>query len=183
MARVLFFPRIIVNPFAMRILHTISVLTLVCSAMACSTAQPAASGSGDDIKAIVPARTYVFRAQSVLPMSGRTRQVTGDGYELIVSKDTVNSYLPYFGRAYSAPIDPSRGGVEFISTNFEYNEAPRKDGGWEITIKPRDNRDVQQMFLSVSENGYASLQVTSNNRSPISYNGIITAESSRKRRK
>ncbi|WP_366941042.1 DUF4251 domain-containing protein [uncultured Chitinophaga sp.] len=39
------------------------------------------------------------------------------------------------------------------------------------------------MFFSISESGYASLQVTSNNRQPISYNGIVTAESSRKRRK
>ncbi len=161
----------------------IPVWLLAFTALACSSTQQTTSSSGDNISSIVPARSYVFRAQSVLPMSGRSRQVSGDGYEVIVSKDTVNSFLPYFGRAYTAPIDPTNGGIQFISTNFEYTEAPRKDGGWEITIKPRDNRDVQQLFLSVSENGYASLQVTSNNRSPISYNGIITAESGRKKRK
>lgn len=167
----------------MRILNTIPVWILAITAMACSTTQQVPAGSAADITSIVPARTFVFRAQSVLPMSGRTRQIAGDGYEVIISKDTVNSYLPYFGRAYSAPIDPSNAGVTFISTDFEYTEAPRKDGGWEITIKPRDVREVQQLFFSVSENGYGSLQVTSNNRQPISYNGIITAESSRKRRK
>ncbi|WP_109699215.1 DUF4251 domain-containing protein [Chitinophaga deserti] len=167
----------------MRIFNTIPVWLLAFTAMACSTTQQASSTSTADMKSIISARTFVFQAQTVLPMSGRTRQVSGDGYEVIISKDTVNSYLPYFGRAYSAPIDPSRGGYDFVSTNFEYTETPRKDGGWEITIKPRDVRDIQQMFLSVSENGYGSLQVTSNNRQPISYNGIVTAESSRKRRK
>lgn len=167
----------------MRILNTIPVWILAFIALSCSSTQQIPATGADNIKSIVPARKYVFRVQSVLPMTGRTRQVAGDGYEVMVSKDTVNSYLPFFGRAYNAPIDPSRNGLDFISTNFEYTETPRKDGGWEISIKPKDNRDVQQLFLSISESGYASLQVTSNNRSPISYNGIVTAESSRKKRK
>ena len=167
----------------MRILNTIPVWIIAFFALSCSSTQQVPSGTTADIKTIVPSRNFVFRMQSVLPMSGRTRQMAGDGYEVKVSKDTVDSWLPYFGRAYSAPIDPLNSGVTFISTDFEYTEAPRKDGGWEITIKPRDNRDIQQMFFSISESGYASLQVTSNNRQPISYNGIVTAESSRKRRK
>ncbi|MGE7775470.1 DUF4251 domain-containing protein [Chitinophaga sp. NPDC101104] len=167
----------------MRILNTIPVWLLAFTALACSSTQQVPTAGAENIKSIVAARSFVFRAQTVLPMSGRTRQVAGDGYEVMISKDTVNSYLPFFGRAYNAPIDPSRNGLDFISTDFEYTETAGKKGGWEITVKPRDNRDVQQMFFTISENGYASLQVTNNNRSPISYNGIITAESSRKRKK
>ncbi|WP_414648326.1 DUF4251 domain-containing protein, partial [Dinghuibacter sp.] len=48
-----------------------------------------------------------------------------------------------------------------------------KKGGWEITIKPKDNRDVNQINLSVSSAGYASLRVTSVNRQAISYSGEI----------
>ncbi|WP_341836546.1 DUF4251 domain-containing protein [Chitinophaga pollutisoli] len=167
----------------MRILNTIPVWIIAFFALSCSSTQQVPTGATADIKTIVPSRSFVFRMQTVLPMSGRTRQMAGDGYEVKISKDTVDSWLPYFGRAYSAPIDPANSGVTFVSTDFEYIEAPRKDGGWEITIKPRDNRDIQQMFFSISEGGYASLQVTSNNRQPISYNGVVTAESSRKRRK
>jgi hypothetical protein len=50
-----------------------------------------------------------------------------------------------------------------------------KKGGWEIVLKPKDVRDVREYFLSVSEKGYANLRVTSNNRQPISYSGVITA--------
>lgn len=90
-----------------------------------------------------------------------------------VSKDSLVTYLPYFGRAYSAPIGTSDGGFQFTSTDFAYSTEARKKGGWLIKIKPNDNRDIQQMFLTVTESGSASLQVTSTNRQPISYNGYV----------
>ena len=107
-------------------------------------------------------------------MSGRTRQLTSD-YDVKVTKAQVVSYLPYFGRAYSAPIDPSQGGIQFTSKDFDYTTTPRKKGGWDIQLKPKDYRDVQQMSLSITEDGYASLQVTSTNRQLISFTGYITA--------
>ena len=66
------------------------------------------------------------------------------------------------------------GGLNFTSTEFQYNLKSKKKGGWDITIKPTDIKDVRQMFLSIGENGYASLQVISNNRQTISYYGYIT---------
>ena len=39
-------------------------------------------------------------------------------YYLKVSKDTVVAYLPYFGRAYTAPADPTEGGIKFTSTKM-----------------------------------------------------------------
>jgi Domain of unknown function (DUF4251) len=126
------------------------------------------------VKMLIDSQSYVFIAQSAMPMSGRTRQLTSD-YDVKVTKDKVVSYLPYFGRAYSAPIDPSQGGIQFTSKDFDYTTTPRKKGGWDIQLKPKDYRDVQQMALSITEDGYASLQVTSTNRQAISFTGYITA--------
>jgi len=124
------------------------------------------------IKSLVDSQNYVFIAQSAMPMSGRVRQLTPD-YDLKVTKSSIVSYLPYFGRAYTAPIDPTQGGIQFTSKDFEYTAHPRAKGGWDVLIKPKDYRDVQQMSLSISSTGYATLQVTSTNRQPISFNGII----------
>ena len=126
------------------------------------------------IKNLVDSQNYVFIAQSAMPMSGNVRQLTPD-YDLKVSKSAVVCYLPYFGRAYSAPIDPTKGGIQFSSKDFEYTSTPRKKGGWDILIKPKDYRDVQQMSLSVSSGGYATLQVLSTNRQSISFSGYIKA--------
>lgn len=131
-----------------------------------------------NIKELIDARSYVFKAQTVLPMGGRSRQLTS-GYDVKVAKDSIISYLPYFGRAYTAPLDPSKGGIQFKSKDFEYTISNKRKGGWDILIKPKDAGDVRQMSLMISEEGYGSLQVLSNNRQPIIFNGYVTARKQR----
>ena len=117
-------------------------------------------------------RQFVFVAQTVIPQRGSLRQLTST-YDLKVSNDSLVCNLPYFGRAYTAPIDPSSGGFNFVSTSFDYTVKPRKKSGWDVLIKPTDKKDVQQMLLNVFANGSASLQVISNSRQPISFNGNV----------
>ena len=129
------------------------------------------------IATIIGDKNYVFEATYVIPQRGNSRSL-GYGYDLVVTKDTVIAYLPYFGRVTLAPSDPSDGGIKFTSTHFDYTKKPGKKGGYEIVITPKENniqgsKDVRNLRLSVSESGYASLQVMSNNRDPISFNGTI----------
>ncbi len=132
------------------------------------------------IEKLITARNYVFKAQTVLPASPTVnRQLTSD-YDVKVSPDTIISYLPYFGRAYNAPMDPTKGGIQFTSTKFDYNQTARKNGGWDIVIKPQDTQDARLLSFSISENGFASLQVISNNRQPITFSGYITEKKTKK---
>jgi len=124
------------------------------------------------VKENVENRNYRFVAQTALPLQGRVRQLTTE-YTLKVTKDTIIADLPYFGRAYSAPIGATNGGIQFTSTNFDYTSTEKKKGGWDISIKPKDTQDVRELSLSISQNGYASLQVISNNRQTISFNGYL----------
>ena len=126
---------------------------------------------------IVGEQRYTFKAQTVMPSTGRSRQLN-DNYDVSVTKDSVNSWLPYFGRAFSAPLDPTKGGIQFTSTDFEYTTAQRNDG-WEITIKPKDTRDVQEMFITIFKNGTANVRVSSISRQPISFTGYITEKTGR----
>jgi len=128
-----------------------------------------------EIKNIVEARNYVFKAQTALPTAGSTRQLTSD-YDLQVSKDTIVSDLPYFGRAYTAPLNPSEGPLRFTSTDFQYAVSNNKKGGWNVTITPKDLQDPRQLTLTIFDNGTASVVVNSYNRQPISFNGYVTAK-------
>jgi hypothetical protein len=127
------------------------------------------------IKSIVEAQNYVFKAHTALPTSGSTRQLTSD-FDLRVSKDTIISDLPYFGRAYTAPLNPSEGPLRFTSTDFQYSVSERKKGGWDVIITPKDVQDPRQLSMSIFDNGTASVVVTSYNRQPISFNGYVTAK-------
>jgi hypothetical protein len=156
-------------------MKTIFSLVLVVLSLAigtaCGTASQAQDNNGN-IENAISSKNYTFTAQSVTPLGGRYRQLTSE-YDMRVLGDSVIAYLPYFGRAYSAPIDPSKGGIDFTSTNFDYTQTARKKGGWIITIKPNDVQDVRELTLTVTGNGNATLQVISNNRQSISFNGYV----------
>ena len=128
--------------------------------------------SSSQIQDLIDSKNYVFVAQTAIPIGGRAINLTSP-YEVRVSGDTVASDLPYFGRAFVAPINPSDGGIHFTSTNFNYKVEGRKKGGWDIEILPKDSKDVRQMHLTLSASGYGTLQVVSNNRQQISYNGYV----------
>ncbi len=131
------------------------------------------------IKNLVESQHYVFVAQMVLPMNGNTRQLTSE-YDVKVSKDTISSYLPYFGRAYSASLNPDDAGIKFVSKDFKYKTTSHKKGVWDIQISPVDTKNVQQLNFFISEDGYASLQVILTDRQSISFNGYVKAGKEKK---
>lgn len=138
-----------------------------------SQAQYTKDDESANMQRIVNGQRFVFKAQSAQPTRGRIVHLNSD-YDVAVSGDTLRSYLPYFGRAYSAPMNSRNGGIEFTSKDFQYNKKERTKGGWEISIKPTDVNDVREMALTVFENGSASLRVYSKNREPISFNGYVS---------
>ena len=138
---------------------------------ACSTTK-ADSNKQIETENLVKSGSFVFKAQTAMPNGGRLINLT-EGYDLRVSKDTINAYLPFYGKAYSIPYGSNEGGIKFTSTDFNYTLTPKKKGSWDITIIPKDYRDVQQIYLNISSSGYANLQVVSLNRDQISFHGYI----------
>jgi len=121
---------------------------------------------------LVDSQHFVFEAQTVTPLRGNFRNLTSQ-YDVRVTKDSLISYLPYFGHAYSVPISQTKSSLDFTSTNFSYSVSPYKKDGWNITIKPKDNTQVQQYLFTVFNNGKASLSVISTSKDQISFNGFI----------
>ena len=152
--------------------------SLLLIAFAAMVASGASAQSTDDKTApfrnMVDSQRYIFQAQTALPLRGGARHLTTE-YDLKVTKEAINSDLPYFGRAYSAPMNATQSPLQFTSKDFSYTTTPRKKGGWDVVIKPNDYTDVRLMTLTISTAGYATLQVTSQNRDAISFNGVIVA--------
>lgn len=154
------------------------LLTLTALLIAATAGAQPANDKTAAIKNLIESQNYVFRAQTAMPMHGSVRQLT-DLWDLTISKPSVISYLPYFGRAYTA-IDPTQNPMQFTSKNFDYTLKPHKKNGWDVLIKPKDLKgDVQQLTMSISSDGYANLQVIFNNRDAISYTGAIIAAQER----
>ncbi len=114
---------------------------------------------------------FLFLARTAMPTGGSIRQLTGD-YDIKVSKGSIVSYLPYFGRVYNS-TGQTDGGIKFTSSKFEFKSTIGKKGNKEIIIKIKDVQDIQQLIFNISTSGQASLQVTSANRQPITFYGEV----------
>ena len=115
---------------------------------------------------------YLFIPQTVYPMSMRPRPVTTD-FELRIQPDSVVCYLPYFGRAYSADYFSTKSTTDFISADFAYEEKKAGESS-EITIRPRDNKDVRELKLIYYKgSGYADVHITFNRQQAIEYRGRL----------
>ncbi|WP_431292990.1 DUF4251 domain-containing protein [Pedobacter sp. P26] len=139
---------------------------------------------------IVADKNYTFVANSALPMSnndvnrvlammpggqgGSSINLTGSQYDVKVTKDSIVAYLPYFGRSFSAPMDPTQGGIKFTSKKFSYTESKNKKGTYIIQIDTKDvTRENYRFTINISTNGYASLTASSMNKQPIIFNGYL----------
>ena len=132
------------------------------------------SGNAAAVKTLIDSGNYVFRATSATSMAGRIRQLETD-YSVTITKSKITVDLPYFGEANSAPLDPTENGIQMTSTVFDYFVIPRKKDGWNVKIRPKGDKDVQQITLTISSEGYINAQVVSRNRQPINFSGVIAA--------
>lgn len=123
------------------------------------------------VKEMVNSHRFLFKANTVLPQTGGSRQLTSQ-YDVLLTKDSVVSFLPYFGRSYAAIIGEDAG-IKFTSTVFDYKAKQGKKGKWQISVKPKDTREVRELIFDVSDNGYTYLQVISNSRQNIGFWGYL----------
>ena len=171
-------PLVIHHSCIMKTMKNLFILLLIVSAgLSAASAQTSRkdknAAKAAAIKSDIGNKRYTFLANEMIPQGGGSKQLDY-GYDFRVTPDSVISYLPYFGRAYfDVPYNPTDGGIKFTSTNFEYKAVERKKGGWEITIKPKDVKNLTSIVLYVSSNGYASLNITSFNRDFITFNGVL----------
>jgi len=162
--------------------NSVKILGLFTVAIFFITTRMLAQQSPKELKAAaikdkVTNQSFTFNAQYALPLRGGQKYLSPDYYDLKIVKDSVIAYLPFYGRVYmDPPLNPDDAGIKFTSTKFAYKSVPRKKGGWTITIIPNDTKFASKLLLDVFPNGTAYLQVSSNTRDQMSFNGYIKEE-------
>jgi hypothetical protein len=133
--------------------------------------------SAQTVKPLIDTQNYVFVAQAVQPMAGSERRLTINSYTLKITKGKITSSLPYFGRENNVPSDEVESALAFTSSKFNYTITPTKDDGWKVSIKPKDTRDLSQIKLTISSDGYTVVNASfsGNGLDPIQFTGMIVA--------
>ena len=121
------------------------------------------------IKKQIEERHYTINVNRVLPMNGRSRELTAS-YSLTISGDTIKSHLPYFGQAYSIPYGGGQGLI-FDAPITVYSENFDAKGTANISIQTRSEDDNYIYQVQIFNNGSTTIHVTPNNRQAISFHG------------
>lgn len=137
-------------------------------------------GKEKQTELLVNSRDFVFRARRAIPSSGSSVDLTTNQNFVRFKPDFIESYMPFFGRAYS--------GVGYGDTGLHFKGKPeeftieRRRKNFEISATVRGETDNFKLFLTVSPGGNATLSIISNNRQSISYRGEIRAPGKEKER-
>ena len=113
-------------------------------------------------------RNYTISVQSAHPTGGAPINLSSP-YSLKVNGDTVVSYLPFFGRAYSVPYGGGKG-LNFTGKVISY-ETSRNKKEYNIKMGVDGDEDQYIYYIDVYENGRAVILVASKNRSNITFYG------------
>lgn len=93
-------------------------------------------------------------------------------YYISVIDNRVESFLPYFGRAYNVPYGGGEG-LRFDAPISNYDEQIGRRGQREIRFTARTGEDHYDFLLTVWPLGQANLSVMPRNRQSISFSGQI----------
>ncbi len=123
------------------------------------------------IKNLIDSKQYTFTVNTATSYNGSTFRNVSE-YDLTIKNDSVFSYLPYFGRSFSADFS-SDGGIDLESPmqNFEMKETKKR---YEISFEAEDAKNrTYDIILSIGKSGFADLSIRPENKTVINYDGEI----------
>jgi len=125
----------------------------------------------------VESKDFTIMVNSAYPMRMKPVNLTSE-YDLRIKNDSAFAFLPYFGVAHVAPVDPSEGGIKFAAPMTDYKITPNKRStGWDIQFRVKSNLSVYDIFMNVFNNGSSTIMIHSYDRDAITFNGEVKTES------
>lgn len=144
--------------------------------------------SPENLSKIVAEKRFSFKPQRAHPANQEVRtlfnthpthnsamlyELSTDHYSVDIKTNNIQVNLPYYGRRFVGTMNPSDNGLNFETSNFNYQIKNTKKGGYIVTISPDDVKHVSKIFIEISKNGKGYLSVQPNDRTPISYSGYV----------
>lgn len=125
----------------------------------------------EKFRELIESRNFTIEIDRAVPQRGRSIYLTSP-YKIRLAGDSIDSYLPYYGRAYSIPYDGGKGLI-FEAPVSDYKLSFDKKGRATVSFKTQTNEDRFTYTIRIFDNGTASIQVLPVNRQAISYYGRL----------
>ncbi|MCR5131621.1 MAG: DUF4251 domain-containing protein [Prevotella sp.] len=116
-------------------------------------------------------RTFTVDVNFVTPQRMPSRSLTY-GYGVKVKGDTIDSYLPFFGRVYRADFGDQTG-LNYVDRIVSYQGVKVKKDRYEVELIVRRRLETLIYRFDIFSNGRVSLMVRSDNRDTMSFSGEL----------
>lgn len=129
----------------------------------------------DQNKKLIDNLNFTFIPSQANPEGGRSINLATSNYFLKITDSIVESYLPFYGRAYNAGYGGSDdSGIKCNIVYYDYSASiNEKKQSYTIKFSAKGNSDTFTFTLTVSGNQSALLVVSSMKKAAISYFGSI----------
>ena len=157
--------------------HILSIILATLFLMACATSESASEKArkraemAAKITEGIQTRCFNVNIDKVYPMGQGTIHPS-TLYSVSVKDDYINSYLPYFGRAYNIPYGGGSG-LNFEGKVLRYQESIGRKGEHYVVLDVESKEDIHQYSFVIFDNGNVKLDVLSKERNPISFSGYV----------
>ena len=124
---------------------------------------------------LVESGRFHFVAERAYPSSGRSIDLTTRSNLLEIKDENASGDLAFFGRATNVGYDTDGGGIKFDGEMMNKKLKVKENKNQIIlSFSVKGLRDQYSCHFVISSDGSASLSINSNNRSTISYRGLIS---------
>ncbi|MCF6307773.1 MAG: DUF4251 domain-containing protein [Flavobacteriaceae bacterium] len=126
-------------------------------------------------KELINSKQYVFDADWVSTTRGIRVNIAGGSNRIAVVQDSAKASLQFFGEVTSIRFDDGEG-VEF-NNKMEGYEVKYNDEKRRITVsfKAKFKSETYNIYMSITKSGTTYVDVNSNNKRSVTYEGKITA--------
>ncbi len=151
----------------------------IVAAAGCSASGRAVTSEADRVTArqvdrMLTERLYKIDFTRAYPAAGRSFSLSHPYYVSVIG-DRVESFLPYFGRAYAIPYGGGEG-LRFEAPVSDYRDQVNKRGRRLITFSARTDQDSYNFTLTVFPLGECDLSITPMQKQSISFGGEMDLE-------
>ena len=123
------------------------------------------------VEKLITSGKYKIDVNRALPARGRSVTLTSP-YSVEIRNDSIISYLPYYGRAYSIPYGGGEG-LNFKAPLTDYKLDWNKKGTAKIKLTARSSEDKFDFNIDVFSNGSSTIFVNMQNRQSINFQGEV----------
>lgn len=147
------------------------VLVLTGQSLCAQTKKEKKEQKAKEVKELIDSKRFTVDVNRAIPMGGRLLNLTSP-YSLEMRGDSAISYLPYFGRAYSAPYGGGDG-LRFEKSITDYQTSFNKKGTAQIQFRTQTDDDTYAFSVQVFPNGSATITVIPVNKQSITFHGEL----------